>query len=191
MTTKITKKSSAIVLGVSAFVLFAIAISAHANPLQFLPTVQTDIATTTISYITPGTGTTTLVFDSFAGSQIKATDAATLLLQYTASSTAPVLDTRFEFSQDGIDWYPDNNPNYTAAVPGSTASTSIATTPYKVTSFTLSTTTDNGGSGTSGRVQASLNVPTPVRYTRAIFYAPVGGGNGALWAQIVPKRQGN
>ncbi len=84
--------------------------TAFANPSGFANATSTAVATTTLKYMTPGTGTsTTPVYDAyaqtFAGGSTSKADAAGLLVQFTASSSVSVLSANVEYSQDGIDWY--------------------------------------------------------------------------------------
>lgn len=157
--------------------------TAHANPSIYAPTKETAPVTTTVVYMAPGTATTTLTYDSFNG-DYSLIGNLTLAFQYTASSTEPHLNVRLEDSPNNIDWYP-------RAVAVNTNATTTLMAPVGVYNFDLATTTDNGGSGTSSRVNESFSVKAPMRYVRAIFYVPQGGGNGALWAQMVPSKQIN
>lgn len=160
---------------------------ASANPSTFCYD-QTSNSTTTPTAMTPGTATTTLTTTNCAGAT--ALDSAEVEIQYTTTATAPVLKMRIEDSFDGIDWYPDNGISFLPALPSAgQASTTIATTPFREYSFTVSTTTDNGGSGTSSRVHLSFPIAIRAPYTRLKFYIPTGGGNGSVWAQFVGKRQ--
>lgn len=160
---------------------------AGANPSQFAPTKETSSATTTLAYLSPGNATTTLSYDSYSGDFVKI-DKLTLALQYTASSTGPTLKVRLEDSMDNVNWYPR------AVAINSTlqnATTTMLTGAFSEYQWTVATSTDNGGSGTSARVHSSFVVDAPMRYVRAIFYVPVSGGNGGLWAQMIPFKELN
>jgi hypothetical protein len=159
-------------------VVFALGTKTVSANLAYFLRVESATATSTLSYMTPGTATTTISIDGGAS----ALDSALLTFQYTASGTAPVLKARVEYSSDKIDWY----PQMTAI---GQATTTLIATPFLEYSFTLSTTTDNGGSGTSARVHGSLDIPTPTRYTRVKFYVPASGGNGALYTELTAKKQ--
>lgn len=176
-----------------AFITFVtlFAVVVHANPSFFSAKAQTGAATTTIAFMGPGTGTTTLTYDAYGlngtnqvdpGRNTSKAESFFLGIQYTASGTAPTLRMRQEFSDDGIDWYPDN-------LSISVATTTNIITPFRDYSFTMSTTTDNGGSGTASRVHTSLRLTSPTRFTRMIFSVPTGGGTGGLWAQVVPNKE--
>jgi len=161
--------------------------SAHANPSKFAPTKETAAATTTLAYMSPGAATTTISYDSLDGDSVKI-DELTIGFQYTASATAPTLNVRLEDSRNGIDWYPRAREVF-PVLPGITATTTLMTTPFNSLSFVLSTTTDNGGSGTFARIHESFTVKAPMRYVRAVFFVPTGGGNGGLWAQFMPVKE--
>lgn len=156
---------------------------ASAAPSIFADIKTTAAATSTLQYMSPGAATTTITYDSLNGDAAKI-NSLNVVFQYTASSTAPVLLARLEDSQDGIDWYP-------RTVVAAVATTSLMTTPANVMSFTLSTTTDNGGSGTGNRVHESFTVAAPLRWVRVIFYVPQGTSNGGLWAEMVPVKETN
>lgn len=178
-----------VVFAVALF--FGTAIVAMANPSFFMVGSQTATASSTLAYMTPGTATTTLpALDTYApGTNTKA-NGAFLAFQYTASGTAPVLNARVEYSNNNQDWYPDG---FTYVPEGPTyATTTIMTTPAHNYSWTLSTTTEAIGSGTATRVHQSLALTEiPARYVRVIFTVPQGGGNGGLWAVLVPFKERN
>lgn len=170
-------KTKIFLAGLSAamlFTAFGIVNLAHANPLQFKPTVQTATATTTVSYMTAGTATTTLTLDSYAPGQPFTTDQAVLFIQFTASTSASILNTTVQYSQDGIDWYSD----------GGTFENGFATTtkPYdlsQIAQYTLS----------NGTTTRAINITTPTRFIRAQFSIPVGSAASGVWAQWIPSRQ--
>src|SRR3990167_6247184 len=70
-------------------------------------------ATTSVSYMTVGTATTTYYLDSQANGNPFGADSATLLWQFTASSTNSTQDMYLEYAQSGdcinaptsCDWY--------------------------------------------------------------------------------------
>lgn len=163
--------------------LFSFVNAAHANPSQFPAPVSTAPATTTLAYMSPGNATTTLQLDSYSGGINYATNLATIAIQYTASSTAPTLKFRIEDSPDGVDWYPRSN----ALV--SLATTTVLSGNSAEYQFTFATSTDFGGSGTASRLHQSLTTNVPMRYMRVKFYVPAAGGNGGLWATIIPQKE--
>lgn len=169
--------------------LYLVAKKAEANPLSPTFSVSTATATTSPAYLTPGTGTTTLTYDSYipSGAGVNTiSNFASLLIQYNGSSTVSRLNVDIEYSDDGIDWYQD----------GGTLANNYSTTtkPFDITtvnqfswlaaSSTLGRTTTS--SATSTRI---ITIRTPVRYTRAVFTAPIGTGSGAIWAKMSPAKE--
>ena len=158
----------------SFFVLIGIV---KANPSYFLQTVQTNTATSTLSFIATSTGSATLKFDSYYvdsgtpnGNTLKMNDAV-LFVQTTASSTSSVYSIALQYSQDGVDWYGDTSGQ---VISSSILDISTSTT-YKITA--ASTTV----------ALRSILVKTPTRYVRAV--ATVTGANGSIWMQFVPNRE--
>jgi len=156
-----------------------------ANPSYFQRQKTSDTATTTLAHLTGGTATTTLTFDTGASAST-AVDEAVLLINLTASSTNTTLNWEYEYSQDGATWYKDNV---------STATTSIIFVLQTPSSFSwVYASTTVGGIGVSSTTNTGAKtvlVPTPTRYVRVIFSLAAGGTNGALFAEIVGKRQSN
>lgn len=148
-------------------------------------TTSGNLSTTSLRFITPGTGTTTLPcnleYVAGIGGGVSAMDSAILAVQYTASTTAPTLRMRTEISTDGIDWYP-----HKGFILNSNATTTEISGTHAEYSWSVSTTTgDFAGSGTATRVHTSIPLTIPARWVRVKFYAPIGTTNGALWAQII------
>lgn len=174
-------------------ILFGLAVAvAHANPTYFTAGVSTNnAASTSPTYMTPGTATsTTPVYDSYAlttgGVQYKA-DSAGLLVQYIASSTATVFNENVEYSQDGIDWY--RNFALSPSQMSTTTWPFALTTPFSSTYKFASSSLDGASFASSSQnmSSAAMLVPTPFRFLRVYF--TVSGGNGAVWAQIVPTKE--
>lgn len=166
------------VLAIFAVIFFTSTGTAHANPSSVSATVQTATATTSPAYMTPGTATSTLTFDAYAntgyGGLNTIADKAALLMQFTGSSTSAVLGIKYEYSQDGIDWY-TNFMLGPAGLSTTTAVTNLAT-PTSIT-WTYSAATP----------KAIITVPTPTRYVRAVF--SITGANGSIWAQVAPVKE--
>lgn len=175
------------------FSLFLVTGKVQANPTGFTKTAQSAVATTTFALLTPGTGTSTIVYDSYgingtneaqSGSTFAA-DTATLLVQFTASSTSSKLKVSYEYSQDNVDWYADGVTNLFASSTTGVINLAI------LNSFTWTfASTSLGGAGVSATNNLSteiLAVPTPTRYVRAVI--SVTGANAQVWAQFVPKKQ--
>lgn len=162
-----------------------------ANPSYF-QNAYSNAATTTVVYMTPGTATTTLSYDAGSAASNSGADGAFLLVQYTASTSINILRMRIEHSQDNIDWYPETVNNIGQAVNSNATSTQLfgdaSAYKWQVSSTTAST---DGlmGSGTAGRIHLSMEIKTPTRYTRVIFWNRITEGNGALWAQLTAKKQ--
>lgn len=200
-----TKSIFLVLLGTAILItgmLFGFVTIAHANPEGFLlkppqSSNGTLTATTSPSYMTPGTATTTYSFDTSAGNVFAASNQAALLVQYTASSTLSALQWRYEYSQDTTcgtspttaDWYAQNDVSYT----NQTATTS----PYGIQSGPFEYRW-NYASSTPGAAAVATNqnlgkkvimVPIPTRCVRVMFYVPIGASNGAVWAEWVAKKE--
>lgn len=176
-----------------------LAIPAHANPLRYQVVTQTNVATTSPAFMTPGTATSTLVYDAFAQGQTTAPDRVVLLTQLTGSSTNTVLNVGVEYSQGvaGIDctvtptscdWYVDNQVLFQNGTSSQPFSMNLANSyTWKFASST------QGGAGVSGasadRQMKTLTIPQVARYTRIIY--SITGTNGAVWGQVVANKQSN
>lgn len=168
---KAIRKSS---LGLLVVALLFGANAVHAQRLQFVPSTQSAVATTTLTFIPIGGSATTSAFDSFAQGQIAAIDQGTFLMQNVASSTSAVVTITTQYSQDGIDWYSDE-----LALPV----TATTTQAYNIGSpvsyiFTAAST------ATSSKA-VRLNFPT--RYIREVITA--AGAQDGIWYQFIPQRQ--
>lgn len=156
--------------------------NAQANASAFI-TKASATATTTLSYMTPGTATSTLSFDALSGPSQTAFDSANLNICYNASSTASVLNTALEYSPDGTTWF-QNNLN-------ALASTSPLATIQSAQSFAwpFASSTIGGQPVVPllGYVCKTVEVRTPQRYVRAVF--SITGANAGIWAQFVGKRE--
>jgi hypothetical protein len=172
---------------------------AYANPLFFVSSAQTATATSTLTFMTPGTATTTLYFDSSVGAPGKAVDKAVLLTQLTASSTNTKLNIGVEYSNGvagtdctlvptACDWYADEQQN---SVTATTSQAYQIGTPITY-SWTYASTTQGGAAvGNSNIGLKVITLPMPTRYTRVFYSLGIGGTNGAVWGQIIPQRQTN
>lgn len=194
-----------IVVAILALVLVASigAQRASAQPSQFSSGAVTSVlGTTSPQYMTPGTATTTLVYDSYQscgtnqnnGGNTWATNSATLLLDVNASSTGTRFNVNFEYSQDCVNWYQDAFTNVNGYATSSTFITAIVPQyQYLFASSTSgglgSTTANFGISGLYNRDTRALTFQTPTRAIRAIITVPIGASNGSVWAQIIPKKE--
>ena len=156
-----------------------------ANPSFFIRQ-QTNSATSTLAYLSAGTGTTTLTFD-LGASGAQGADSAILNTQFTASSTSSVLKVYLEYSQDGVDWYQNNL--------GTQATTSaqqdIGTSEQYFLWKFASSTPGYGAITNTNITNKVITIPTPERYVRATYTMPAGSSAGAIWASFVAKRQAN
>jgi hypothetical protein len=169
--------------------LFNLPHIASANPSHFLPTVKTAAATTTPNYLTPGTGTTTLTYDSYTTSIPDALDSAVLMVQFTGSSTASTLNIAIQYSDGGDDYYQDGQgwANYAS----STKTFDISqiyqySWQYASTSRAFLFGSNVTGTSTDYRI---IRIPTPTRFVRAVFTLPQGSLNGAVWAKWLPEQE--
>lgn len=178
------------ILGVVAAASFIAVPFAHAERLQFTPTVQTATATTSPAYQTAGTATTTLSFDAYSaagGAQIAAIDQGVILGQFTASTTATKWNIAEEVSQDGIDWYADNTFITTNA--SNTQAYSISS-PIAYTLQFASSTPDGGAiTNNNNQIARAIHLNFPTRFVRVFISLATGSANGAFWGQIIPERQ--
>lgn len=179
----------ALAIAISTIFLIPLA-PAHANPFRFPASAATSAATTSPVYMTPGTATTTVTYDSYAnGGGSQATDKATLLMQMTASSTSTTYNVALEYSQDGIDWYSDSQLTGTLAT---TTQVFQTNTPISYSIKYASTTPDGGiVLANSNTAYRALTIPTPTRFVRVFSSLAVGGTNGATWLQIIGQKQSN
>lgn len=169
-----------------------------ANPTYFPVTVQTATATTTQATMTPGTGTTTLVYDSYASGSPRAASKATLLVQLVASSSPNTkLGIAYEFSQGGpgtncsdtplaCDWFLDAG-SYTFGFATTTKPFDIGQLNQYVWTY-ASTTLPGGVAGVTSTSTRAIGIPTPTRFTRVVI-TMIGTAGGSVWAQIVPQKE--
>lgn len=178
-----------------SLVVFFTARKTEANPLGFSCPSYSNTATTSPVYMTPGTATSTVVFDTYCINGTNqpntgntfASNGATLFLQFNASSTFSTLNTTVEYSQDNIDWYQDNYlTNATTSMPFEIASS----TKYE---WVYASSTLNGVTPNDGRINKMLRLYTPTRYLRVVnsLASTSGAGikNGAVWTAIVPFKE--
>ena len=191
-----TLKITGIIAGMVLFAVFAMTQYSFANPSKFSPPVSTATATTSQQYMTFGVGTTTLTFDSYYSttfSDFTKTDEALLLFQFYSTSTVsiPIVNVAVEYSNDGVDWYPETRTT-TANASSSVMTGTYADYQFPIATSTLSTR--NYGTASTTPLATSFNlkslkVDTPTRYIRFVFYMPSGGGKGALWASVQPVKE--
>lgn len=187
---------------VALLIMFGAYISTvNANP----PTIQRvstagagSVATTTLVYLTPGTGTTTLVLDTKLGASTGMDSAVLLVQQNGSSSVASTLNIAFEYAPDlaGVDcvatptacsWYKDNLLGDRATVGTTTSLLSVNT----ANSYTMlmSSSTVGGLAGNSLFTTKAFTVSVPTRYVRAVFTVPSGSLNSGIYAEFDAKKQ--
>lgn len=193
---KYTLTLSIIVLSV----LVSGAVIVKANSSFFLGVAASSSSTTTPTFIQPGLATTTYAFDAYATSQPRPADKAALLVQYMATSAAPVVNINIEYAQDNptgvscitfptaCDWY-QSTPTVENGYATSSTAFDITQVPFFRWTFASSTAGLVGVAQTAATTTRILSIQTPARYVRAIFTVPIGAGYGAVWAQWLPQRQ--
>lgn len=151
------------VIGISVFSFsFLLVRNATANPSQLTSEncPSTSAASTSVAYMTPGTGTTTCTMVTVN------TELVDIGIQFNASDTAATLSWEVEFSRDGIDWYGEDGRTLTSNI----AVTHGSTTP--VHSWNPQVAGISRKSITLSDLASEL--------TRVRFY--VTGGNGSFFA---------
>lgn len=163
-------------LGLSIFLTaFLIINEAEANPF-FFQRSQSATATTSVVYMTPGTATTTVTLDTLSD---RGAISAALLVQYTGSTSAAVIDHTIEYSMNGIDWFGQDS------YPG-TLSIGQATIHHASTTVTHRW---GAGSATASTTRRTFEYSVPTRYIRATLSVPIGADRGALYAELNAKSE--
>lgn len=164
---------------------------AGASPSYLIPCTATAAASSSVTYMSTGAATTTVACNIQTGTT-QAFNNAYLLVAFTGSSTASKITIAFEHSDmNGIDWYADETI-------GEAQQNGISTTTRVVdvsqpNSYTLSyASTTVGGTGAATATNFKIfNFNAPINRVRAIITMPAGSQNGAIWAQIIGKRENN
>lgn len=155
-----------------------------ANPSYF-----SQVASSTVVYMTPGAATTTVTFDTGITTG-QAMDNASFLLAFAGSSTASSLNIQFEYSQDASTWYADKVNNIASST--SLTETRFPLTPANVFVLTMASTSLGGVTGNAATTTRIFSVATPTRYIRAILSMPAGSLNGDIEQRFfLGKRQNN
>ena len=159
-----------------------------ANPSFFIRQnngTTTTATSTPLGFLTPGTATTTVYFDSLANGNPFGAESAILALQLTGSTT------------------PNNvavaTTTYSVLLEYAQAGSNCITAPTSCdwySKHTVATTTKLGWQTEKGVLVSSttptkifMDVETPTRYTRAVISIPAGSTNGSFWAEFVAKKQ--
>lgn len=171
---------------------------ALANPSYFATPSSTATATSTLTYMTPGTATTTLYYDAYEDASNAKSDSAVLALQLTGSSTISVWNISYEYAlNNGVynckstptacDWYSDTL--FGTGMMVSTTTQAVNLNIRNSLTVNFASTTVGGKAGISTRTTRLINVPTPTRFTRVVITMPAGSLNGAVWASIQPSKE--
>ena len=180
-----------------------------ATPLEFLilntqAGVSSSInltATTSVSYMSAGTATTTYYYDTFnrGNADQYATDKVALAVQFTASSSASVLNWSYEYATgNGVtdctvatstcDWYQDNVNTQLATSTGAYSATLPLS--FSWTFASSSMVTDGVQQGAlANRALKIINLTPPARYVRVVFTMPAASTNGGVWAAFIGQKQ--
>lgn len=125
-------------------------------------------ATTTLSTINPSTGSTTSSFI------ISDADYLQLNLQFTASTSASVLNWYYQYSDNKIDWFTEDEIN--AYTPGTFSLTHSSSTIVHTIQ----------GNNTSSTTRKKIVIPNlSANHIRVVFSTTVG--TSTIWSQIVKK----
>lgn len=195
------KQIAATVLATLAILCFAT--FAFANPFFTGGKSQTATATTSPTFMTPGTATTTLIYDSYEQCGTNQTNTGNLtipnslafMLNGNASSTGTSVNTVFEFSDNyncltgNGDWYQNDIVDASTTFSGQQ---SVTTGNSYL--FAYASTTPGGAAVPANwtRFQKMMLVQqVPTRFVRAIISLPAGSTNASVWGQFVPKKQRN
>ncbi len=194
LSSSLTVLAAAIVLAAFSYVGFA-----YANPFFRASSAQTSTAsvstlgaTSTKTYMTPGTATSTPVYDSFEvnGTNQRNTGDSTvpnsvaIVLDGVASSTSTTVNVTCEFSDN---WNGTNGDWYQNEI--ITATSSPQQTINTPASYTFVGVSSSVGGALVGslRFQKLVQCPVPLRYARAVI--SVTGANASMWSAIVPLKQ--
>ena len=166
------------------FGLFSLA---GANPLKFPGTSKSAEATTTVSYLWTGNGTTTSpTLDAYSQPSAFAHNEATLFIQMGASSTASSMNINIEYSHDNIEWYED----------GGTYSVASTSKPFDISQvnqlrMTFASSTPNGlaAGASDATTTRAVKIATPTRYVRAVFTLVTGAAGANVWSEWVPIKE--
>lgn len=201
---KIIKNKIVQVIGIAAVLFFGIQLTGMdssifkkkdlGTPSEILPNQGCKLnqaASTSITYMASGTATTTLTCDLYrtASGTLSnlISDIVDLNIQLTASRTATILMIDVEYSMDNVDWYQNSidpvGVEFTVGNPLDISTRLFFQWQYASSSFPG----QDAPASTTDRGHKTLRVPVVARYVRAIF--TMKGGNGAIWAEFIPKRQ--
>ena len=180
----------------------------YANPIIYPPsayptcglTGSISSASTSPCYMTPGTATTSIIFDSYQNTQGSntarntfGTKSAALMFQLYGSSTASIINLAVERSQNGVDYYADSY----AFVATSTGVFNLSNSNLNSYVLTFASSTLKGEAivGDETTMTRIIRIETPTRFTRVVFTSAsstiLGPKNTAIWGEMVPIRETN
>lgn len=169
-------KNKKIVISIVVLAVIALAIFAFRSPKiveameSYFDRVRVSTATTTPSYMTPGTGTSTLAVDTWN------VDKVDLFINMTASTSVATLNWTYEYSNNGIDWYYEDAQSVTGTSQILHASTTV-------------THSWRPGSTVASTTRKVLTLPDIAsNYKRVTFFLPIGTTNASIWYEFTAKR---
>lgn len=180
--------------------MFAAVLTVQANPSFFVNgSATSSVSTSTLTYMTAGAATTTLIQPFYVSGNTNNINSATLLVQFTGSSTASSLKIEFEYADNTsgtncetapttCDWYRDDLLGTGLGVVGTTSQVMNLNLTNSVF-FSFSSTSLQGSSALASRTNKIINVQTPSQYVRAVITMPAGSLNGAVWAKWLPVKE--
>lgn len=148
-------------------------------------------ATSTVSYLNPGTGTTTYQLDSPTYgypptgkvASMMGIDSSSLYLLFNASSSNSILAWQIQYSNNGSDWYGESE----SYVPQGFATAS--TTAGAAIVEASSTVTHLWQVSAAGFNYKVVSLPTtPALHERIVFTMPAGSAPGALYNEVDLKQ---
>lgn len=131
---------------------------------------------TGMTFMTPGTATTTYNLSGQMGTLLADVDQSYVFVQMKASTTGAILNWQSQVSNDNIDWYNTDNPISTLTV-GSAITHASSTNQWQPANALASTT----GIAIQFPRVASL-------YKRLVFTLPIGSANAAIYANDTEYR---
>jgi hypothetical protein len=158
---------------------------ADANPPVSSTCAESGAATSSLSYMTPGTGTTTVTCLVQPTSSVGASEAY-IAINRTASSTASDIKIDTEYSMDGNNWYSNNTSDLGTTTP----QMALAPTQSFIMRFASSTLPGGGQVPVPNNRDARIfKIATPTKYVRVVISVPIGSANSGVYASIITKKE--
>lgn len=185
-------KKSLLILSIACLVFFGFysVEKTKATPTRFSTPVgcstqgtsATSLSTTTVSYLSAGTGTTTATCNmAKSGLGTEIFDTATFLLFQAGSSTSATINIDIQDSYNGVDWY---SRSLAWNVDENTASSSPSLGAIQSFTMTFASSTQNKGgitATTGATTTRAVSIPVKTPFIRAIITTPVGAAGSAVW----------